>query len=327
MAQFVQRAAFGLAVKKNFRGANGRTYDWHYQATMLWARVNISHALTPNVPSHNTDACARRQGRKWAKTITTDGTEEFKIICQPEYDNPKPKSFIKPNYKAYDLLPIPCRKQGTLQFDFEIDTETDELKLKVKHRGLLKSGKLGRSTKDMEVAFDLWVPPGSRCLQIWDCVEDIENKVTTAFSGQQQPAGNEQSDGDEAEEMDVDLEAEEQPIKQARNPRRSLRHQASQAPEPGADVDMDAAEPKEEDKYGDGNLFGAAPLLQAQPGPPQQSVADVEMGGMDDSDEIAGSITVAPLPEQPSQSRRGGAQAARRRSRRGSRVSTGIFAL
>lgn len=279
------------------------------------------------MPSHNTNPYSPRQGRKWPKTITTDGTEEFKIICQPEYDNPRPKSFIEPNYKAYDLLPIPCRKQGTLQFDFEIDTETDKLKLNIRHRGLLKSGKLGRSTKDIKVAFDLWVPPGSRCLQIWDCVEDIENKVTTAFSGQQQPAGNEQSDGHEAEEMEVDSDAEEQPIQPARNPRRSLRHQGVQAPQPDADVDMDAAEPKEEDQYGDGNLFGAAPLLQTEPGPPQQSVDDVEVGGVDDSDETAGSITVAALPEQLSQSRGGGAQAARRRSRRGSRVPTGIFAL
>lgn len=43
VAQFVHRAAFGLAVKKRFRGANGWTYDWHYQASMLWARVIGSH--------------------------------------------------------------------------------------------------------------------------------------------------------------------------------------------------------------------------------------------------------------------------------------------
>lgn len=43
VAQFADRAAFGLAVKKRFRGADGWTYDWHYQASMLWARVIGSH--------------------------------------------------------------------------------------------------------------------------------------------------------------------------------------------------------------------------------------------------------------------------------------------
>lgn len=40
VAQFVDTAAFGLAVKKRFRGEDGWTTDWHYQATMLWARVS-----------------------------------------------------------------------------------------------------------------------------------------------------------------------------------------------------------------------------------------------------------------------------------------------
>lgn len=50
VAQFVDRAAFGLAVKKRFRGANGWTYDWHYRASMLWARVSRSH----NFACHDT---------------------------------------------------------------------------------------------------------------------------------------------------------------------------------------------------------------------------------------------------------------------------------
>lgn len=42
VAQFVDTAAFGLAVKKRFRGADGWTYDWHYRASMLWGWVSGS---------------------------------------------------------------------------------------------------------------------------------------------------------------------------------------------------------------------------------------------------------------------------------------------
>ncbi|KAK7697196.1 hypothetical protein SLS64_013801 [Diaporthe eres] len=308
VAQFVDRAAFGLAVKKRFRGANGWTYDWHYRASMLWAR-----------------------GHKWAKTITTDGTEEFKIICQPEYDNPRPKSTIEPNYKSYDLLPIPCRKKGTLQFDLEIDTDTDQLKLTIKHRGLSKLGETGRSTELGKVEFDLWVPPGSRCLQIWDCVEDIESKVTTTFAGQQDAEDTDDSEGDEAEEMDIDSGPQKKSAQSARNLRSSLRSSlrgpASRVQQAAADLDMDAVAPKEEDQDLGGNPSSAAPLLQAQAGEPQGSADDVEMGGMEDGEEAADSITVAPMPEEPPQPSRAGGQAAQRRSRRGSRVSRGIFAL
>ncbi|KAG6354006.1 hypothetical protein INS49_004977 [Diaporthe citri] len=304
VAQFVDRAAFGLAVKKGFRGADGWTYDWHYRASMLWAR-----------------------GNKWAKTITTDGTEKFKVICQPEYDSPRAKSTIEPNYKAYDLLPIPCRTKGILQFDFEIDTDTDQLKLTIKHRRVSKLGKTGRSTELGKVEFDLWVPPGSRCLQIWDCVEDIESKVTTAFAGQQDAEDTDGSEGDEAEEMDIDSGAQEQPIQKARKLRSSLRGSASRGQQAAADVDMDAMAPEEEDQNRGGNSSSAAPLVQAQAGAPQGSAEDVEMGGMEDEEETADTITVAPVPEEPSQPPHTRGQGAPRRRRRGSRVSRGIFAL
>lgn len=228
---------------------------------------------------------------------------------------------------AYDLLPIPCRKKGTLQFDLEIDTDTDTLRLAVKHRGLSESGRTGRSTEVGRVEFDLWVPPGSRCLQIWDCVEDIESKVTTAFSEQQQPAVKDESEGDEIQEMKVDSDFEEKPVQQRHHPRRSLRQRVSQAPQPAAAVDVDVKAIKEEDQDNGGNTFSAAPLLQAQGGAPQQSAENVEMGGMEDAEEIADSITVAAMPEEPPQPRHGGAQVALRRSRRGSRVPTGMFAL
>ena len=53
-------------------------------------------------------------------------------------------STIQTNHKAYDVLPVPCRKRGTLQFDFEIDTDTDKMKLTIKHK---KSGRGGRFTE------------------------------------------------------------------------------------------------------------------------------------------------------------------------------------
>jgi hypothetical protein len=79
-----------------------------------------------------------------ARTIKTNGTGEFKIICQPEYDGPQARSIIGINYRAYDVLPVPCRKNGTLQFDFEIDTDTDKMKLTIKHKS---SGRGGRFTE------------------------------------------------------------------------------------------------------------------------------------------------------------------------------------
>lgn len=66
------------------------------------------------------------------------------MICQPEYDDPQASSIIGINYRAYDVLPVPCRKKGTLQFDFEIDTDTNEMKLTIKHK---KSGRGGRFTE------------------------------------------------------------------------------------------------------------------------------------------------------------------------------------
>lgn len=154
--------------------------------------------------------------------------------------------------------------------------------------------------------FDVWVPPGSRCLQIWDCVEDIESKVTTAFAGQQDAEGTDESEGDEAEDRDIESDAEEEPIQQARNPRGRLRGPASRGQQAAADIDMDSMASKEED---------------------QDSNEDVEMGGMGDDEEMADNITVAPIPEEPPQLSHAGGQAAQRRSRRGSRVPKGIFAL
>lgn len=180
--------------------------------------------------------------------------------------------------------------------------------------------------------FDLWVPPGSRCLQIWDCVEDIETKVAAAFSGQQQPAGNNNSEDDGADEMEVDSAAEAEPVQQARTrgrrALRSLGHSSSQGPRAAADDDMDDAAPKKEDQDSGGKLFEAAPPVpQAQAGAAQAPAEDVEMGGMDEDDEAAGSITVAPMPDEPIQPPHRGNQTVRRRSRRGSRVPEGIFAL
>lgn len=283
--------------------------------------------LTPRVRWHQANAHGRRQGNKWVKTITADGTEEFKIICQPEYDNPRPKSTIEPNYKAYDILPIPCRKKGTFQFDLEIDTNTDQLKLTIKHRGVSKLGKTERSTELGNVEFDLWVPPGSRCLQIWDCVEDIESKVTVAFAGQQDAEDPNDSEGDEAEEMDIGSGPQKKSTQRARNLRSSLRGPASRIQQAAADVDMDDAVPKEEDQDRGGNPSSAVPLLQTQAGAPQGSGEDVEMGGTEGEEEAADSITVAPMPEEPSQPAQSGGQAAPRGRRRGSRISRGIFAL
>lgn len=309
-------------MKKHFEGANGWTRDWHYQSTLLWARVSES----PLYIGFFAKADRRQQGKKWARTITTDGTEKFKIVCQPDYNRPRPRSIIEPNYKAYDLLPIPCRKKGTLQFDFEIDTDADKLKLKIKHRTVSKSGKTGRAVEVGSVEFDLWVPPGSRCLQIWDCIEDIERKVAAAFSEQAEPEGEDDADADEDEEMDADSGAAVQPAQQARSLGRRAR---SQAPEPDDDVDMGAVAPKEEeeDQDGDGGLLSAAPLHQAQADDaPQRPDEDVEMGGMGDADEAADSITVATAPEAAQPPTRGG-QALRRSRRRGSRVPTGMFAV
>lgn len=174
--------------------------------------------------------------------------------------------------------------------------------------------------------FDVWVPPGSRCLQIWDCVEDIESKVTTAFAGQQDAESTDESEGDEAEDTDIESGAEEEPIQQARNPRGRLRGPASRGQQASADVDMDVMAPKEEDQDRGGNPSSAAPLLQPQAGAPQGSAEDVEMGGMEDEEEAADNITVVPVPE-PSQPTHARGQAAQRRSRRGSRVPKGIFAL
>lgn len=36
----IQKVAFILAVKGQFRGADGRAEDWNYQATLLWAQVS-----------------------------------------------------------------------------------------------------------------------------------------------------------------------------------------------------------------------------------------------------------------------------------------------
>lgn len=180
--------------------------------------------------------------------------------------------------------------------------------------------------------FDLWVPPGSRCLQIWDCVEDIESKVAAAFSEQQEPAGNNNLEGNGADEMEVDPAAEAEPVQQARTrgrrALRGLRRSSSQGLRAAADDDMDDAAPKEEDHDSGGELFGAAtPPPQAQAGVAQASVEDVDMGGMDGDEGAAGNITVAPMPEAPPQPPHVVGQAARRRSRRGSHVPEGIFAL
>lgn len=218
-----------------------------------------------------------RQGNKWVKTITTNGSEQFKIICQPEFANPGAQSIIEPNFKAYDILPIPCQKRGTLQFDLEIDTDTDKLTLTIKHKKMRRFGKARRFTQLGQVEFDLWVAPGSRCLQIWDCVEDIEAKVAAAFSGHPRPAGNNSAPGgDVAEEMDID----------------------------------------------------SGPGRQSHRGSPELGSEDVVMGGMDDGEEIADSITVASASGEAFQSheQEGSQAAGRRPRRRGSTIPTGIFA-
>lgn len=156
----------------------------------------------------------RRQGKKWIRTKRTDGSEEFKIVCQPEFNDPGAKSIIELNHRAYDILPIPCQKKGELQFNFEIDTENDKLMLIIKHRKLRRSrnGRFtGRFTQLAHVEFDLWVAPGSRCLHIWDCVEDIEAKVAAAFSGHPRPAANNAPGGEVADEMEVDSDPGRQP--------------------------------------------------------------------------------------------------------------------
>lgn len=181
--------------------------------------------------------------------------------------------------------------------------------------------------------FDLWVPPGSRCLQIWDCVEDIKSKVAAAFSEQQEPAGNNNnSEDDGADEMEVDSAAEAEPVQQARTrgrrALRSLGRSSLQGLRAAVHDDMNNTAPKEEDQDSGGKLFDAAPPIpQAQAGAAQAPAEDVEMGGMDEDDEAAGSITVAPMPDEPIQPPHRGNQTVRRRSRRGSRVPEGIFAL
>ncbi|KAJ0115751.1 hypothetical protein J7T55_010574 [Diaporthe amygdali] len=299
VAQFADKAAFGLAIKKRYRDGEGWAEDWYYQANLLWAR-----------------------GNKWARFVTTDGTEEFKIICQPEYNSPRSKSTIEPNYKAYDLLPIPCRERGILQFELDLNTETDTLSLTVKHRAQTESGKTQRSTQLGHVEFDLWVPPGSRCLQIWDCVEDIKSKVTAAFAGQQEPAGNNALDGTRTGEMEVELGHAEEPAQSARSLRRSLRNRPPQPPRAETDMDVDIMA-LDEDQDVDVSMLGTALPPQAEA--PQPSSGDVEMGGTQDAEEFAGSINVA-SPMQLSQPTRE-VQSERHRRRRGSRVPTGIFAL
>lgn len=87
--------------------------------------------------------------------------------------------------------------------------------------------------------------------------------------------------------------------------------------------------PSEEDYRQFGRiLFNVALRLEAQDGAPQGPDEDVEMGGMEDQEEMADNITVAPTPEEPSQPPPpAGGQAARGGGRRGSRVPSGIFAL
>lgn len=78
------------------------------------------------------------------------------------------------------------------------------------------------------------------------------------------------------------------------------------------------------------DLPDAAPFLQAQPGALSlPSPEDVDMGGMEDAEEIADSITLASVSGEVSQPHhgQGGSQAALRRRQCGSRVPTGIFAL
>lgn len=43
VAQFANKAAFGLAIKKRYRDGEGWAEDWYYQADLLWARVSGNH--------------------------------------------------------------------------------------------------------------------------------------------------------------------------------------------------------------------------------------------------------------------------------------------
>jgi hypothetical protein len=120
------------------------------------------------------------------KTLKTNGSEDFKVVCQPDYRGDPAGPSFEINFKAYDLLPVPCRKRGTLQFEFELDTDSEQIMLTVRHR---KAARGGRYTELGRVEFNLWVPPGSRTLQIWESNEEIEARVNGAFSRTHHPAG------------------------------------------------------------------------------------------------------------------------------------------
>ncbi|KAG8167379.1 hypothetical protein KVR01_003068 [Diaporthe batatas] len=169
VAQFVDKAAFGLALTKQYMVDGHLAYEWDSKATMLWA-----------------------QGRKWTRTVKSDGSQDFKVICQPEFDNPQDDSVIDTDYRAYDLLQIPCRKRGKLRFEFDINLASDTLELTVKK----KLGRAKRFTELGTVQFSLWVPPGSRTLQIWECEEEIKARVAAAFPDGQQPAVRRASNSD-----------------------------------------------------------------------------------------------------------------------------------
>lgn len=128
--------------------------------------------------------------------------------------------------------------------------------------------------------------------------------------------------GDAADDIDVDPGEAEQPVQQGHN----VRYLASQNPQ-AADSDDDDDMGTAEDQDGGGNLSSPTPLLQAGAEAPQQFAEDVEMGGMEDVEEIVDSITVAPMLEEATQSPNEGIQATRRWPRRGARVPTGIYAL
>lgn len=153
-------------------------------------------------------------------------------------------------------------------------------------------------------------------------MEDIESKVSAAFAGQQAPTGNNASDGNGTDEMEVELGHAVEPAQSARSLRRSLRNRPPQLPRAETDMDVDIMA-LDEDQDIDGSILDTALASQAEA--PQPSSEDIEMGGTQDAEEVAGSISVA-SPVQPSQPTRE-AQTGRRHGRQGSRVPTGIFAL
>ncbi|POS76994.1 hypothetical protein DHEL01_v204613 [Diaporthe helianthi] len=254
VGQFVSDAAFGLAMTRRYKVENRWKYEWDFQATMLWAR-----------------------GQKWTRTVKADGYQHFKVICQPEFVNPQAGSVIDTDYRAYDILRIPCRKRGMLKFEFEIDLANDRLELTVKKR----LGRAKRFTELGTVRFNLWVPPGSRTLQIWEDEDQIKAIVAAAFSPGQEPvefdddvemlAGVEPVE-EIADSIIVNMEGSPAVLPPGRGG--ATAHTGIMAPSAGEALD------------GNCGQFLALPL------PPLED-DDLKTEGVEDAGDVAGSSTVA----------------------------------